>query len=565
MADQTSTIKINIETGAGGKSLSALKNEFKETQKTLEGLDTSSKAYVKTLEKLGGIKDQIGDLNTEIKAFNPEGKVQAFGNVIGGLASGFQAAQGAAALFGAEGEELQKTLLKVQAASAFADGIKGVMGMGDAFKVLGNIIKQNPFYLLVPILIGIGTALFELKDKIAIVGFYFDLMGKAIDGVVQMFKDLTDWMGITSNASDDLAATQIKNAQEVGAIQQSNFDREINRLKAAGKATEEVEIQKQQAILKTLQLEVEAMRTAAMQRGSITEEEKKRIAEIIKLAGEAKEEIVLINIGKNKQITDDNKKAYDQQLKDLAEHQKHLAEIDLILRQSAEDAREREYFEKLERDKKRGEDNLELLDEQQEEERAMHQEHEEIKVEFKQKLSEEERQQAIDGAQSLATSLAGIGDLVFAHQLNQAQGNAKKQNEIRKKQFKLGKALGIATATIDGIQAVQKALNNPYPLNIVLAAASGVMAAVNIAKIASTKFAGDDGGGEGGGGSLGAASGGVAIAPPTSSSTQLNADGTIKKPSMVEQPVVKAIVTETDITKTQTRISGIEEKSKLGG
>jgi len=563
MADQTSTIKINIETGAGGKSLSALKNEFKETQKTLEGLDTSSKAYVKTLEKLGGIKDQIGDLNTEIKAFNPEGKVQAFGNVIGGLASGFQAAQGAAALFGAEGEELQKTLLKVQAASAFADGIKGVMGMGDAFKVLGNIIKQNPFYLLVPILIGIGTALFELKDKIAIVGFYFDLMGKAIDGVVQMFKDLTDWMGITSNASDDLAATQIKNAQEVGAIQQSNFDREINRLKAAGKATEEVEIQKQQAILKTLQLEVEAMRTAAMQRGSITEEEKKRIAEIIKLAGEAKEEIVLINIGKNKQITDDNKKAYDQQLKDLAEHQKHLAEIDLILRQSAEDAREREYFEKLERDKKRGEDNLELLDEQQEEERAMHQEHEEIKVEFKQKLSEEERQQAIDGAQSLATSLAGIGDLVFAHQLNQAQGNAKKQNEIRKKQFKLGKALGIATATIDGIQAVQKALNNPYPLNIVLAAASGVMAAVNIAKIASTKFAGDDGGGEGGGGSLGAASGGVAIAPPTSSSTQLNADGTIKKPSMVEQPVVKAIVTETDITKTQTRISGIEEKSKL--
>ena len=89
------------------------------------------------------------------------------------------------------------------------------------------------------------------------------------------------------------------------------------------------------------------------------------------------------------------------------------------------------------------------------------------------------------------------------------------------------------------------------------------MAVVNIAKIASTKFAGDDGGGEGGGGSLGAASGGVAIAPPTSSSTQLNADGTIKKPSMVEQPVVKAIVTETDITKTQTRISGIEEKSKL--
>jgi len=71
MADKEVAIKISVEADGGAKSLSELKKEFRETQKTLEGLDSSSKDYIKTLERLGGIKDQIGDLNAEIKAFNP--------------------------------------------------------------------------------------------------------------------------------------------------------------------------------------------------------------------------------------------------------------------------------------------------------------------------------------------------------------------------------------------------------------------------------------------------------------------------------------------------------------
>ena len=120
MADKEVAIKINVDADGGAKSLSELKKEFKETQKTLEGLTVGTKEYVNTLSRLGGIKDDIGDLNDTIKTFNPEGKVQAFGNVMGGVASGIQGAVGAMALFGVESEETQKMLLKVQAASAFA-------------------------------------------------------------------------------------------------------------------------------------------------------------------------------------------------------------------------------------------------------------------------------------------------------------------------------------------------------------------------------------------------------------------------------------------------------------
>ena len=84
----------------------------------------------------------------EINAFaGADKKIGAVTNVIGGLASGFQAAQGAAALFGSENEDLQKTLLKVQSAMAFTEGIKGIAGLGDSFKALGNIIKANPLLL----------------------------------------------------------------------------------------------------------------------------------------------------------------------------------------------------------------------------------------------------------------------------------------------------------------------------------------------------------------------------------------------------------------------------------
>ena len=56
----------------------------------------------------------------------------------------------------------------------------------------------------------------------------------------------------------------------------------------------------------------------------------------------------------------------------------------------------------------------------------------------------------------------------------------------------IGKAAAIAQATIDGVLAVQKALASaPPPFNFALAAAVGVSAAVNVAKIAGLKDGGE--------------------------------------------------------------------------
>lgn len=181
----------------------------------------------------------------------------------------------------------------------------------------------------------------------------------------------------------------------------------------------------------------------------------------------------------------------------------------------------------------------------------------------------------IQGAQAISSSLQSISDTIFAYQLKNAKGNAAEEKKIRKKQFDVNKAFGIANAVIDGIQSVQKALNNPYPLNIVLAAASGVMAVANVAKIASTKF--DDGGGSGGGGGGGSINGTVPIGDVSNSAQSSmfkaetvgangSSDGKSNDPNkrMINNEPQKVYVLESDISKTQKRVSVIEQNASVG-
>lgn len=87
-----------------------------------EGKDTG-KEFDSLRAKAGKLADAIQDANAEIK--NAGSDTRGIDNVVGSisaLAGGYAAVQGAAALFGEENEDLQKALLKVNAAMAIASG-----------------------------------------------------------------------------------------------------------------------------------------------------------------------------------------------------------------------------------------------------------------------------------------------------------------------------------------------------------------------------------------------------------------------------------------------------------
>ena len=68
---------------------------------------------------------------------------QKLGAAIQGAANGFMVVQGASALFGDESKELEKALLKVQAAMALAQGIEGVRQAIPLFSNFANTIKTK--------------------------------------------------------------------------------------------------------------------------------------------------------------------------------------------------------------------------------------------------------------------------------------------------------------------------------------------------------------------------------------------------------------------------------------
>jgi len=106
------------------KELAQLKAELARLK--AEGKDTG-KEFESLRNRAGQLSDAIADANAEIK--NAGSDTRGIDNVVGSisaLAGGYAAVQGAAALFGEENEDLQKTLLKVNAAMALASGVQQV-------------------------------------------------------------------------------------------------------------------------------------------------------------------------------------------------------------------------------------------------------------------------------------------------------------------------------------------------------------------------------------------------------------------------------------------------------
>ena len=171
----------------------------------------------------------------------------------------------------------------------------------------------------------------------------------------------------------------------------------------------------------------------------------------------------------------------------------------------------------------------------------------------------------------------GLTDLFFGLALQKAKGNAAKELELKKKQFKVEKAFNIVRATIDGVRSVQAALAQEPPLSYVLAAFNSVLATANIAKIATAKFDGGGADGGGGGGSVGSAGGAgpsAAAAPVfnpqtfginSGTSPSVNSSttfGNIGKQVSQMQPQ-KVYVTQTDIAAQNKKVEVIQERASF--
>ena len=195
--------------GKSGKSLTGQLRGLKQELANLEiAGQEGTAAFNKLLIAASKLEDQIGDTRARVKILASDTfKFDVAVGATQALASGFEVAQGAAALFGSESEDLQKTIAKVTAATAVANGVNqlaaifkeentlktGVLTVAETAYGIA-VGKSTGALRLLRIALaatGVGLLVFGL---IALVE-NFDKVKKAIENAVPGFDDIAKGVG----------------------------------------------------------------------------------------------------------------------------------------------------------------------------------------------------------------------------------------------------------------------------------------------------------------------------------------------------------------------------------
>lgn len=543
---------IKKQTDGGG--FKELTRALKEYQNLALQAGENSPIGRQALSEAGELKDRLMDLKSAIKTTGQDGRaLQASLQLGGGIVAGFGAVQGVMALVGSESEDLQKTLVKlqaVQATLASVEEIRSVLEKESALRITLVTLAEKARTAATVVATYATSA-----STVAMKAFRLALIATGIGAFVVVLGFVAEKMGLFGNATDeaneklerqkkireDLDASVEKQLEKDLQLRKSrqggvnDIKAEIEILKAKGATNNEIFLAEKKLIKQQL-ADYAYIKTF---RGYLTktELEDQRKLQVDKH---------LLNLKYIKDTADANQKAYEEnkakRLKEDGEKTQqayeNAAKALLVLQKMADD-------EKVLKDKasKDAADALFLEIEQK-------MEADNLDAELKRKQLEREKE-----LQTAKVNLALQGFGLLNQLITDFDDNSKASQE---KAFKLNKTFQLAQATIEGYRGVLKAYAEaPVGLKIASAALAAGVAAAQIAKISQTKF-------------------NSAQFDKKTDTTTSNLSNTLptnttaptvpgsQSTILRDQPtMIKAIVVESDITNTQKRINSIQETAKI--
>lgn len=126
-----------------GNAFKNLKQEIKQYQNAVLQAEEGTEEYEEAMKQLANAQFQMRDMNEKAR-YAVADLGEQLSNVVGitsGIVSGFGALQGALVLCGAETEEFEKVMVKLQATMALVQGLQGLEGVQDRFTGLIQTIK----------------------------------------------------------------------------------------------------------------------------------------------------------------------------------------------------------------------------------------------------------------------------------------------------------------------------------------------------------------------------------------------------------------------------------------
>ena len=219
MADTTTNAAVQITVGVKeqGGSVKSIKTELREAKAEAIEMarkfgETSTQAQ-DAAKKVAKLRDEVEDLGIRIKGVNPD-KFARIASLGQGVAQGFVAAQGAMALFGSESEDLNKTMIKLQGAIAFSQGLQGLKDLQLAFGGLGKSAMQAFKAIAAGISsTGIGLIIVGLGAAIAALIYYWDDLTSTVEDNSKELQRNADFMAANKKAMDELADADARYAK----------------------------------------------------------------------------------------------------------------------------------------------------------------------------------------------------------------------------------------------------------------------------------------------------------------------------------------------------------------
>ena len=170
----------------------SMKSEIREltvaAQQAVMQFGEFSPEAVRAEQALAGARDRMDDFNDRVKAVNPD-KFAQLQTVVSGVARGFQAAQGAMALFGNQSKDFEKTMIKLQGAMALTQGLEGLGKVQQQFTAIFTDIASGAKKAFAAIRAGIGsTGIGLIVVALGSIVAYWDEIKTAIMGVSEETK-----------------------------------------------------------------------------------------------------------------------------------------------------------------------------------------------------------------------------------------------------------------------------------------------------------------------------------------------------------------------------------------
>ena len=601
--DKEITVKVRAEDDTQ-KATQSAKARLRDLQKQMLDLEAAGQKNTDQFRRMaaeaGSLKDAIGDTSAQVKALASDTRtLDTFTSAIQGIAGGFAVAQGAAALFGEESEDVQKAMMKVQAALALVNGATAVanaLNKDSALMVNLNAAAQRAYALAV------GTSTGAMKAfRLALIATGIGAAVVAIGLLIANFDKLTaavkGFLGIKVKENLDEQIKSMERAAEIakerGATEAEVFAMEFDisrkRLQNAKNEEEMAEARHQHNVLRAQyesylkKVELDKQDAAAkeadkkQQERDKAAEERKRKQEQEREAAAAKQKEIDGIIANSRQVLLENSlSANERELEQIdASYEERLAKVkgneeatNLLLAQlraerTAKIQEQQDAADQAELDAQRAQ-----LDYQIQIEDELYAEREKLRQEDLQREKEynDARVQFYNAASSsvveIMRSLGGKSKAVMLAALALEKGMAIAQVVINLQKELAGinanAALNPANALTAGAAGVTQALSLSTMAKINAGLRIAAIAATSIGQVSSIT-----GGGGGGGGTAGTGGGGGMAAPQGNA---LNPNSQLINPNTGQpqgQPL-RAYVVESDVSGIQNRLRTIRQFAQLG-